>query len=92
MGALAVLLHMFGDVHALLTSPQLLQHFRKLPFSAIKAWADSDDLVVDTEDSMAVVLGWWVGGGEGSKCSEEQLKDLSGVLRLRHMSTGRCRG
>jgi hypothetical protein len=86
--AQALLLHLFGDVHALLTSPDLLQHFRQLSFTAIKAWADSDDLVVDSEDSVAVALGWWAAGAEGSKCSEEQLKELSGLVRLRHMSAG----
>jgi hypothetical protein len=84
----ALLLHLFGDVHALLTSPDHLQHFRQLSFTAIKAWAGSDDLVVDSEDSMAVALEWWVAGAEGSKCSQEQLKELSGLLRVRHMSAG----
>jgi hypothetical protein len=86
---LPVLLHFFGDVHALLTSPGQLLHFRKLPFSAVKAWAASDDLVVDIEDSVAVAIGWWVEGSEGSKCSEEQLKELSGLLRVKHLTPGK---
>jgi hypothetical protein len=75
----ALLLHVFGDIHAMLTSPDQLERFRQLPYRAIRAWADSDDLVVDSEDSVAVALGWWVAGAEGSKCSEEQLKELSGL-------------
>jgi hypothetical protein len=83
-----LLLQVFGDVHAMLTSPQLLQHFRQLPLQAARIWADSDNLVVDSEDSVAVALGWWVAGEVGSMCSEDQLKELSGLLRVRHMSTG----
>jgi hypothetical protein len=83
-----LLLHLFGDVHALLTSPDHLQHFRQLSFTAIKAWAGSDDLVVDSEDSVAVALGWWAAGTEGRKCGEDRLKELSGLLRVRHMSAG----
>jgi hypothetical protein len=45
--------------------------------------------VVDIEDSVAVALGWWVGGAEGSKCTKDQLKELSGLIRVRHLSTGR---
>jgi hypothetical protein len=84
---LPLLLQICGDVHALLTSPGQLLHFRQLPFSAIKAWAGSDDLVVDSEDSVAVVLGWWVGGEVGSKYSLAQLKELSGLLRLKHLDS-----
>jgi hypothetical protein len=51
------LLHLFGDVHAMLTSPDKLRRFRQLPFEAVKAWADSGDLIVDSEDSVAVALG-----------------------------------
>jgi hypothetical protein len=83
-----LLLHVFGDVHAMLNSPEQLNRLRQLPFQAVKAWADSDDLMVDSEESVAVALGWWVAGAEGSKCSEEQLKELSGLVRVRHMSAG----
>jgi hypothetical protein len=84
----AVLLHIFRDIHALITSAEQLQLFKQLSFTAIKAWADSDDLMVDSEDSVAVALGWWVAGAEGSKCSQDQLKELSGLVRVRHMSAG----
>jgi hypothetical protein len=83
-----LLLHLFGDVHAMLTSPDHLTQFRQLPFQAVRVWADSDELVIDSEDSVAVSLGWWVAGEVGSKCSDEQLKELSGLLRVRHMSAG----
>jgi hypothetical protein len=85
---LPVLAYFFGDAHALLTDPGQLLHFRQLPFAAVKAWAASDELVVDSEDSVAVALGWWVRGAEGSKCNEEQLKELSGLLRVKHLTPG----
>jgi hypothetical protein len=82
----AVLLHLFQDVHALITSPEQLQRFRQLSYSAIRAWAASDDLLVESEGSVAVALGWWVAGQVGSKCSQEQLKELSGLVRVRHLT------
>jgi hypothetical protein len=72
-----LLLQLFGDVHAMLTSPYQLKRYSRLPYQAIRVWADSDDVMVDSEDSVAVALGWWLKGAEGSQCSEDQLKELS---------------
>jgi hypothetical protein len=86
---LALVLHMFRDVHALLTGtghPQQLQNFTRLPFSAIKAWVSSDDLLVDCEDSVAVALGSWLLGSRGSKCSRAERKELCDLLRVGVMS------
>jgi hypothetical protein len=80
---------MFQDVHVLLTSFEQLQHFRHLPFVAVQAWAASDKLVVDSENSVAVAISWWYGGKQGSGASEDQLKQLSGLLRVVHLSHGR---
>jgi hypothetical protein len=80
-----MLLVLFRDVHALLTNPAQLSHFRQLPFLALKAWAASDDLLVDSEDSVAVALGWWVAGEVGRRCNQEQLKELSRLLRVQHL-------
>jgi hypothetical protein len=78
----------FPVVYALLTTYQQLQRFRKLPIQAVLAWADSDGLVVDSENSVAVALSWWYGGDLGSQATEDQLKELSGALRLKHLSNG----
>jgi hypothetical protein len=80
----------FADVQALVTSAQQLHRFREFPFIIIKAWAASDSLFVDSEDSVAVALDWWAGGSEGRKCSEQQFKDLAGLLRVKHLSPGMC--
>jgi hypothetical protein len=85
------LVHLFGDVHALLTSPEQLQLFRRLPFHAVRAWAASDELTVDSENSVAVALTVWSAGEKGSQCTEAQKEELSGLLRVRHLSTGASR-
>jgi hypothetical protein len=88
---LPILLYLFGDVHALLTDSARLKRFLQLPYSAIKAWAGSDDLVVDSENSVAVAVGAWIEakvGGAPRACSKEQQEELSRLLRLSTMSTG----
>jgi hypothetical protein len=82
-----LLLQLSRDVHALLTTPKLLLHFRQLPFPAFRAWMADDELMVDSEDSIAVAVEWWARGDEGRKCSEDQLKELSGLLRVRYVLT-----
>jgi hypothetical protein len=78
----------FGDVHAMLTGPELLRLFKQLPYHAVRAWAASDGLTVDSENSVAVALTAWAEGELGSKCTEAQKKELSGLLRVCHLSTG----
>jgi hypothetical protein len=87
-GTVAAFVKQYNDVHSLVTSAEMLLTFRELPYPAIKAWMASDDLIVDSEDSVAVAIGWWVGGDEDSKCSEEQLKELSRLLRVKHLTAG----
>jgi hypothetical protein len=79
----------FNDVHALFTSHDQLQHFRQLPFAAVKAWASSDKLIIDSENDVAAAISWWYGGNQGSRASEEQLKELSGLLRVANLSPGK---
>jgi hypothetical protein len=76
------------DVHQMLTAPDQLLSFQQLPFMVVKAWAASDDLVVDSEDSVVLALGRWIMYYEGRKCSEEQLGQLSGLIRVRHLTAG----
>jgi hypothetical protein len=80
----------FQGVHTLLTTYDQLQRFRQLPFQAVRAWAASDKLVIDSENSVAVAISWWCGGEQGSRASEEQLKELSGLLRVANLSNGKC--
>jgi hypothetical protein len=82
---------MFEDVHTLLTSHDQLQRFRQLPFQALRAWAASDKLVVDSENSVAVAISWWYGGEQGSGSSKWQLKQLSRLLRVGQLTHGKKR-
>jgi hypothetical protein len=81
----------FADVYALVTSKDQLLGFRNLPFIVVKAWAAFDGLLVDSEDSVAVALNWWVKGQEGLQCSKQQLQDLARMVRVQHMNPGMCR-
>ncbi len=76
----------FGDVHLLLTTPAMLELFLRLPFEGVLAWARSDGLVVDSENSVVVALDCWVRLGRGKGCSEEQLLQLSGLVRAQHLT------
>jgi hypothetical protein len=81
-----LLLYLFADVHSLLTSPAKLKCFWQLPFATVKAWAASDNLVVDSENSVVVALGSWIEASED--CSAEQQKELSGLIRVKHLTPG----
>jgi hypothetical protein len=78
----------YREVRDLLTSLEQLQSFRELPYIVVKAWGGSDDLVVDSEDSVAVALNWWAQGQHGSRCSKRQLEDLGSLLRVWRMTAG----
>ncbi len=77
---------MFQDVHLLLTTSAMLQLFLRLPFEGVLAWAGSDGLVVDSENSVVVALDCWVRLGRGKGCSKEQLLQLSSLVRVKHLS------
>jgi hypothetical protein len=82
---LGLLLHCFGDVHALVTSSERLMAFAFMPLTAVKLWAASDDLVVDCEDSVAVVLEFWVGK---RIVIQQEVSELSGLVRLNQLTAG----
>ncbi len=74
------------DVHAVLTTPALLRLLLALPFEVMLAWAGSDGLVVDSENSVVVALDCWVREGHGRACSKEELLQLSGRVRVLHLT------
>jgi hypothetical protein len=85
MDTAAVPLDQFFDVHALITSTEALQLFHQLSFVDVLSWVGSEQLVVDSEDSVAVAIGVWT---HGRTCSDERLIQLCSLLRVRHLSTG----
>ncbi len=76
----------FGDVHAVLTTPALLRPFLHLPPHAVLAWARSDELAVDSENSVVVALDCWCRGAEGARCDDATLAQLAALVRVRHLS------
>jgi hypothetical protein len=81
-----LLVYLFADVHSLLTSQPQLKCFRQLPFHAVKAWAASDNLVVDSENSVVIALSSWIKAA--GDCSTEQQKELSSLIRVKHLTPG----
>ncbi|KAJ9532358.1 hypothetical protein V8C86DRAFT_2801711 [Haematococcus lacustris] len=80
------LLVMFGNVHAVISGPSLLGCWLDLPYAFVHQWASSDELAVDSEDSVVVLLAAWLAGPLGSKSSSEQERQLARLVRLQHVS------
>ncbi|KAL6750614.1 hypothetical protein V8C86DRAFT_3143326 [Haematococcus lacustris] len=86
LNALPLLLHLYGDVHAVITNAQLRGYFQQLPFAAVQQWAGSDALTVDSENSVVELLSLWMAGPIGKECSKEQKQQLSCLVRVQHLS------
>ncbi|GFH18692.1 BACK domain-containing protein [Haematococcus lacustris] len=84
----SLILSQYGDVHAVITSAQLRGFFQQLPFAAVKQWAGSDALTVDSENSVVELISLWMAGSQGLACSEEQERQLSCLVRVQHLSPG----
>ncbi|KAJ9530798.1 hypothetical protein QJQ45_028686 [Haematococcus lacustris] len=86
LNALPLLLHLYGDVHAVITSAQLRTTFQQLPFAAVQQWAGSDALTVDSENSVVELISLWMAGPTGKGCSWVQKEQLSCLVRVQHLS------
>jgi hypothetical protein len=82
------MLNVFGNLPTLLSKADLLDAFKLVPFTAVSAWASSDQLQVDSENSVAVALDVWCKGPQGSQCTADQLKELAGMVRVCQCSSG----
>ncbi|KAJ9511331.1 hypothetical protein QJQ45_029734 [Haematococcus lacustris] len=89
---LPLLLHLYGDVHAVITSAQLRDYFLQLPATAVLCWAASDELTVDSENSVVELLSLWMAGPKGLSCSTEQQQQLSCLVRVQHLSPAYAQG
>ncbi|KAL6761419.1 hypothetical protein V8C86DRAFT_3088369 [Haematococcus lacustris] len=58
----SLLVSQYGDVHAVITSAQLRTAFQQLPFAAVQQWAGSDELTVDSENSVVELISLWMAG------------------------------
>ncbi|KAJ9530616.1 hypothetical protein QJQ45_014764, partial [Haematococcus lacustris] len=88
----SLVLSHYGDVHAVITSTQLRDYFQQLPFAAVEQWAGSDELTVDSENSVVELLSLWVAGPRGQACSVKQKQRLSCLVRVQHLSPGFAQG
>ncbi|KAL6752754.1 hypothetical protein V8C86DRAFT_3140830 [Haematococcus lacustris] len=77
---------LYRDVHAVITSAQLRTAFQQLPFAAVQLWAGSDELTVDSENSVVELLSLWMAGPVGKACTLEQQQQLSCLVRVQHLS------
>ncbi|GFH31456.1 BACK domain-containing protein, partial [Haematococcus lacustris] len=82
----------YGDVHAVITNAQLRGYFQQLPFAAVKQWAGSDELTVDSENSVVELISLWMAGPGGQACSQEQEQQLSCLVRVQHLSSAYALG
>ena len=72
----------FGDVYAVITDNELLKSFCALSFRVVCVWAALDELVVHTENDVAVLLAFWHAGPIGEQCNEQDLLQLGELLRV----------
>jgi hypothetical protein len=84
----SLVLQCFENVPLVLTTPDLVKAFIQLPHPAVLAWADNSALQVDSENSVAAALDMWCRGPQGRSCSQDQLKQLAQLVRVKHFSTG----
>jgi hypothetical protein len=85
------LLQLFGEVQTVIVSSQLRADFCTLPFAAVKLWAGSDQLAVDSENSVVLLLThWWLenhGSAAPDRVAAARGRELVGLLRLSHISS-----
>jgi hypothetical protein len=78
----------FADVYAVIVDMELLQSFSELEFPAVLAWAELDELSVQTENDVAVLLALWHSANEeeGRACCEDELLKLGQALRVSNLT------
>ena len=80
------LVELFGDVPAVITDLVQRRQFSSLPYAAVLAWIQSDDLKVHSESCVLLLLSAWVNSKEHPACSTDQLKQLAHSVRVEHLS------
>lgn len=85
--ALKSLLLLFGDVADIIAKPSLIDQLLQLPYAAVLALLSDDKLIADCEDSVLMLLCWWLEGGMGKSCVGRDLTALQEVIRYSQLST-----
>ena len=79
-------MELFGDVPSIITDLEQQRQFYALPYAAVLAWLQSDDLKVHSESCVLFLLTAWVNSKEHPACSPDELKLLAHSLRVAHLS------
>ena len=79
------LVSIFGDVPAVIRSPDLTAQFISLPQAAALVWVQQDGLTVHSENCVVYLLMAWV--NENKSMCKEQLKELVDNVRAVNLST-----
>ena len=85
------LVQLFGDTRAVITQPQLMEQFCRLPSAAVLAWSLNEDLKLVTEDvtedSVLYILSRWVKSQDAEALDRGFLDQLiSRGVRVRYLS------
>lgn len=85
---LSKLLRNFGNIPAVIASPALTAQLLRLPHAAFLALLESDALTTDSEDSVLLLLSWWLEGCnvQDRPCSKELVAELQGQVRYSRLS------
>lgn len=63
------------------------QQWLRLPYAAVLAILTSDKIFTDSEDTVLMLLSWWLEEHEGKKCTaSEELSKLQGAIRYSRLS------
>lgn len=82
------LMQLFGNIPEIITSPHLTANLLLLPHAALLDLLSSYELITDCEDSVLMILSWWLEGETGTVCTCEahQLSELIEVIRFSCLS------
>mmetsp|Transcript_28620 Transcript_28620/g.77209 ORF Transcript_28620/g.77209 Transcript_28620/m.77209 type:complete len:543 (+) Transcript_28620:48-1676(+) len=81
------LMDMFSDLVQVMRSPEMQSQLLQLPFAAVLVLLRSEQLVVDSENTVLAVANLWVTRGQGKGSTDHQKEMLANTVRLHALST-----
>ncbi|KAF5828860.1 hypothetical protein DUNSADRAFT_16962 [Dunaliella salina] len=81
------LMDMFSDLIWVMRSPERQSQLLQLPFAAVLVLLRSEQLVVDSENTVLAVANLWVTRGQGKSSTDHQKELLASTVRLHALST-----
>ena len=80
------LLELFSDIPSVIADLEQRRQFCALPYAAVLAWLQSDDLKVHSESCVLFLLTAWVNSKEHPACRAHEKKQLAHGVRVKHLS------